>query len=117
AFSCVAFEPPNSGVIVMSSRVHYAIPNVIVRKVDSLAVASKCKLENSHTGKAKIISQSFHIRSDHAQVFCDYRHITQRLSESGKEPPSRYVHPLAMFGRLVLARPLPTRGEAAKMIY
>src|SRR5262249_5599518 len=112
----LAVEPTDGSVVVMGPGVNHTIANVIVRQIDCLAVASKGKLQHSHTREPEVIPQSFYVRRDHTEVFSNYRHLTQYISKSREELPSRYVYPLSVFGCRVLSGNLPARREPSKVI-
>ena len=85
AFTGNTRKPARGRIVIVSAGVDNHIAMIVVRQVVILRITAECKLQNAHAGKTTIVSQSFNIRSDHAQVFSDDWQLTQRLTDGNEQ--------------------------------
>src|SRR6185295_2210522 len=69
AFTGDAIEPTSRRVIVVRTRIDDDVLVIVVRQIDILRVTTKSELQDAHAGKSKVVTELFHVRSYHAQVF------------------------------------------------
>src|SRR6185369_12064819 len=64
--------PPCAGIIIMGTRIHDTIADMVVRQVCVGRPGTEGELQNLHAGKPEMIPEGFDPGGNHAQVFGNY---------------------------------------------
>src|SRR5215813_1745649 len=114
-----AGEPADGGVVVVSAGVDDAVLDVVIRLVRvGLRVRAESELQDLHSGKIELITQSYHLVSDVAEVFGDDRQVAfvERAFDLLEKVGARPFLPPAVDRRSFARRDGPIFFKAAEMI-
>ena len=110
------FNPGSRRSIVVRSRIHNAVPDVVVGQIVAVLCPVKCILQDLHSGITGILEQLLRDRRESSEIFCDDRNVTELLVQVLEEIHARALHDLSVLRRLIAVRDCVIFRKSVKVV-